>query len=45
MNKEEAKDLYLEHCHTPKVYGGIKELTIDEFRKYLDKQSNVKSQN
>ena len=41
MSVEEAKALYLEHCHSPKVYGGIKEYTIDEFRKVIEKHKHV----
>ena len=32
---EEAKKLFLEHAHTDKVFGGIKEYTIEEFRKFI----------
>lgn len=37
LSKDEAKDLYMQHAHSPKVFGGIQEITIDQFRKYIDK--------
>lgn len=32
-----AKEVYLQHCHTEKCFGGIKQTSLDEFRKILNK--------
>jgi hypothetical protein len=37
---KEAKRVYLEHCHTNKCFGGIKQLRIDDFRAILNKIAN-----
>jgi len=41
MTDQQAKDLYMEHCHSEKCFGGIKEYTIDQFRELLSKHGHV----
>ena len=40
-SQEEAKNLYMKHCHSEKCFGGIKEYTIDQFKDSLNKYKNV----
>ena len=40
LSLQDAKALYMSHCHSEKCFGGIKEFTIDEFRKILDHYDN-----
>lgn len=41
MTEEQARDLYLMHCHSEKCYGGIKEYTIDQFKDLLSKYAKT----
>ena len=40
MEEIDAKNLYMEHCHSEKCFGGIKEYTIDQFRNILNDLKN-----
>ena len=41
MSLDEAEKLYMEHCHSEKCFGGIKEYTVDQFRDFLNTYKNA----
>jgi hypothetical protein len=35
-SEDEAKKMYMSHCHTPKCFGGLTEYNIDDFKKTIN---------